>query len=262
MGAVTYDFEGETAVVTAGSSGIGRAIARRIGEAGGHVVNADIREEPAGSAETPTHVAIEEAGGTATYVEADATDPAQLATAIDRASEVGGLDIMVNNAGGSTPASVREVTRETFADVWSVNVESMLFGCQLAAEAMIEREAAGTIVNTASIRSEFAAPEQVAYDAAKGAVKMLTRCAAFEFAEHGIRVNAVAPGPIATGGRSRVDAAGLREEVSKGEYTKPIPLGRAGEPHEVADAAVFLASENASYITGELLFVDGGYQIY
>jgi len=263
MSRVTYDFTDETALVTGGSSGIGRAIATEFGNAGCTVIVADIQEQSKDvDAEKPTHERIQEAGGEAVYVETDVTDPESITNAIESASEFSGLDILVNNAGGSIPASVRDISRETFRKVWMLNVEGLLFSTQRAANQMIEDGTDGAIINLASIRSEFAHSEQVAYDAAKGAVKMITRYSAFELAEYGIRVNAVAPGPIATDTRSNINAEALREQIANGEYTKAIPLSRAGEPEEIADAVAFLSSDNASYITGELLFVDGGYQVY
>jgi NAD(P)-dependent dehydrogenase (short-subunit alcohol dehydrogenase family) len=263
MGRVTYDFTDETAIVTGGSSGIGRAIATKLGNAGCTVIVADIREQPKDTdAEQPTHKRIRDAGGEAVYVETDVTDPERIANAIETANELDGLDILVNNAGGSIPASIREITPKTFGEVWSLNVEGLLFSTQQAANQMIDDGTDGVILNLASIRSEFAHPEQVAYDATKGAVKMITRYSAFEFAEYGIRVNAVAPGPIATDTRSDTNAEALREQIANGEYTKPVPLMRAGEPEDIANAVAFLSSDDASYVTGEVVFVDGGYQVY
>jgi NAD(P)-dependent dehydrogenase (short-subunit alcohol dehydrogenase family) len=123
---------------------------------------------------------------------------------------------------------------------------------------MLDREEPGAIVNTASISSVDAQPGQVAYDATKGAIRMITRGAAVELAPEGIRVNAVAPGVVATEFGSSGSAA-TEEAVAAGETTKPVPLGRAGRPEDVAGSALFLASEDAAYVTGELLFVDGGY---
>lgn len=262
MGRATWDFSGETAVVTGGSSGIGRAIALRLGRAGAAVVVADVRQDPIGPDNRPTDEVLADEGEDAAFVETDVTDPTDVQAAVERAREFDGLDLMFNNAGVSSTESVLEASREDFRRVFDTDVFGVLTGCRLAAEELIDRGDGGAIVNTASIRSEFASPNHVQYDAAKGAVEMVTRCAAFELAEHGIRINAVAPGPIATHGRESETADELREQVARGEYTKPIPQGRAGDPEEVASAAAYLASEEASYTTGELLFVDGGYQVY
>lgn len=262
MGRAAWDFDSETAVVTGGSSGIGRQIALELASAGAAVVIADVRREPVDPGASPTHELISDEGGEATFVETDVRRPEDQRRAIERAREFGGLDLMFNNAGVGSTESVLDASREDFERLFDVHAFGMLTGCRLAAEEFLDRETAGAIVNTASIRSEFADPNHVQYDAAKGAIRMITRCAALELAEHDVRVNAVAPGPIATHGRQSDTAGELREKVASGEYTKPIPQGRAGEPEEVASAALYLASEEASYTTGELLYVDGGYQIY
>lgn len=262
MGRATWDFEGETAVVTGGSSGIGRQIALHLAEAGAAVVIADLHEEPVDPGATPTAKVIQDNGGDAAFVETDVRRVEDQRTALEHAREFGGLDLMFNNAGMGSSEPILEATREEFEQLFDVHVFGMITGCRLAAKEFLDQDVEGAIVNTASIRSEFAHPNRVHYDSAKGAVKMLTRCAAIEFADHGIRVNAVAPGPIATHGREDSTAEELRNRIAEGDYTKPIPQSRAGEPEEVASAALYLASEEASYTTGELLFVDGGYQIY
>lgn len=261
MGGVTYDFDDETVIVTGGSSGIGRETAMRFGEAGATVLIGDVRAAPKDVDETtPTHEAIEAAGGTAEYVETDVTDPEQIETLVTAAREYGGVDVMVNNAGLYIGGSMREVTPEKFDRIHAVNVRGVFFGCQAAANDMLDRGQPGVILNTASISSSLAQFEQVQYDSTKGAIRMVTRGAALEFAEYGIRVNGVAPGQIATEfleGWTEEATAGARN----GTFLKPIPLGRAGRPEDVAGAFVFLASDDAAYITGELIHVDGGWQI-
>jgi NAD(P)-dependent dehydrogenase (short-subunit alcohol dehydrogenase family) len=259
MGATSFDYGGETVVVTGGSSGIGRAIARRFGDAGATVLVADVREDPKDlGEETPTHEAIEAAGGRAEYVETDVSDPEAVAAVVEAARDVGGLDVMVNNAATYLNADFLGMDADTLDRMYGVNVRGVFVGCQAAARDMRERGVEGAIVNTASISSNLAQHGQVHYDATKGAVRMITRGAALELAEHGVRVNAVAPGQIAT-----EFTEGLTEEQSRlareGEHLKPVPLGRAGRPEDIAGAALFLASEDASYVTGELLYVDGGW---
>lgn len=188
------------------------------------------------------------------------SDPDDIESVIDAAREYGGVDVMINNAALSADAPMREVTPEEFERIHRVNVDGVFFGCQYAANDMIERGDAGTIVNTASISSTVTQFNQVQYDSTKGAVRMLTRGCALELAEHDIRVNAVAPGQIATefGEGWTADATRGAQE---NDFIKPVPAGRAGTPDDVAGAALFLASEQAAYITGELLHVDGGWQI-
>lgn len=263
MAHITYDFSESVIIVTGGSSGIGREIAIHFGDAGATVINADIRAESKNEdTDVPTHEAIENDGGTSRFIETDVSDADQITTVIEAARELGGVDIMVNNAGILNGNSLLECTPDEIQSLLAVNVAGVLFGCQAAAKDMIDRNAPGTIINMASIRSSFAARNQIGYGTSKGAVRMITRYAAFELAEHDIRVNAVAPGPIATTIRSDIDAEKIREKVADDIYTKPIPLGRAGEPEEVAAATLFLASDAASYTTGELLHTDGGYQTF
>jgi NAD(P)-dependent dehydrogenase (short-subunit alcohol dehydrogenase family) len=259
MGHATYDFADETVVVTGGSSGIGRAVARRFADAGATVLNADVRPDPKDlDAETPTHEAIRAQGGTAEYVETDVSDPDQVEAVVAAAREYGGVDVMVNNAGLYVPASFTDLSPEDLRRIHEVNVYGVFFGCQAAARDMRERGVEGAIVNTASISSTVAQHDQVHYDSTKGAVRMITRGAALELAEHGIRVNAVAPGQIAT-----EFVEGLTEQMHENAETdgflKPIPMGRAGAPEDIAPAALYLASEAAGYTTGELLHVDGGW---
>ncbi|WP_121823613.1 SDR family NAD(P)-dependent oxidoreductase [Halostella salina] len=257
MGDANFDFEGETAIVTGGSSGIGRAIARAFGDAGATVIVADLREEPKDvDADLPTHEAIEDAGGRAEFVETDVSDPDQVRSVVEAARDFGGVDVMVNNAGIFGGGSILETDPDTLDGLLGVNVRGVFVGCQAAAQDMIEREEPGAIVNTASISSNLAQHGQVAYDTSKGAVRMITRGAALELAEHGIRVNGVAPGQIAT-----EISEGWTEEAEEGEFLKPVPQGRAGRPEDVAGATLFLASDAASYTTGELVHVDGGWQI-
>ena len=260
MGDAEYDFDGETVVVTGATSGIGRETALRFGEAGATVIVADIERQPK-DADVPTDEAIEDAGGTAEYLEADVTEPAEIEAAVERAREHGGIDVMVNNAGLYIDSPMRELTRAEFDRIHAVNASGVFFGCQAAANDMIERDDPGIIVNTASISSNLAQHGQVQYDSTKGAVRMITRGTALELAEHGIRVNAVAPGQIATEFLEGWSEEAV-EAAENDDLLKPVPLGRAGYPEDVAGAMLFLASDDAEYITGELLHVDGGWQIF
>jgi NAD(P)-dependent dehydrogenase (short-subunit alcohol dehydrogenase family) len=262
MGSAVYDFEGETVVVTGASSGIGRAIAVRFGEAGATVINADQREDPKDTdTDVPTHGVIRETGSEAEYVETDVSDPDDIRTVIEAAREYGGCDVMINNAGLQISKDFLEVTSDEFNQLHAVNARGMFFGCQIAAKDMIERDEAGAIVNTASISSMLAQHDQVQYDSTKGAIKMITRGAALELADNGIRVNAVAPGQIATEFTEGWSDEAI-ESAGEGGFIKPVPLGRAGVPEDIAGAALFLASDDADYITGELVYIDGGWTIF
>ena len=258
MGSSTFQFAEETVVITGASSGIGRAIACRFGEAGATVINADIEEEPNDAKATrPTHERIQDDGGDAHFVETDVSDPDDLEFAIDAARAFGGVDIMVNNAGIHITESVLDLTEAQFDRIHEVNVKGCLFGCQAAARDMRDRGVCGSILNMASISSTMAKPRQIAYESTKGAVKMITRSAAIELAPD-IRVNALAPGRTATEFGAST-AAEKAASVADQSMLKPVPMNRVGQPGDLTGAALFLASEDASYITGEMVYVDGGY---
>ncbi|WP_160134565.1 SDR family NAD(P)-dependent oxidoreductase [Halococcus salsus] len=261
MGTANFDFSDETVIVTGGSAGIGRAIALGFGEAGATVITADVREDPKMEGEdVPTHELIAESGGTSEYVETDVSDPAEIESVVEAAREYGGVDVMVNNAGVQHSEPFLDVEQEDFDLLHHTNIRGAFFGTQAAAQDMIDRDEPGSIVNTASISSEVAQFGQVQYDSTKGAIKMVTRGAALELAEHDIRVNAIGPGQIATEFTEGWSEEAQEAASEGGEgFIKPVPLGREGHPDDNAGAVLFLASEDASYITGQLLFVDGGW---
>ncbi len=260
MGYLEPHFEDDTVVVTGAASGIGREIALAFGDAGATVVVADLHEESK-DGDVPTHDRITRAGGEATFVETDVTDVEQLRAVVAAAREFGGVDVMINNAGIILPGSVRDLDPEAFDRIHAVNTRGMFFGTQAAVNDMIDREEPGAVINTASISSNFAQHGQVQYDSSKGAVQMITRGSALELAEYGIRVNAVAPGQIAT---EMTDgwADEVAEQIANDELIKPVPLDRPGTPQDLTAAYLYLASEQASYVTGEMLYVDGGWQIF
>jgi NAD(P)-dependent dehydrogenase (short-subunit alcohol dehydrogenase family) len=256
-----YDFDGTVVIVTGGSSGMGRAIALRFAAAGATVIVADIEREPRDvGADTPTDERIREEGGQSEYVETDVSDPDGIESVVEVARADGGVDVMVNNAGLFVGGPIEEITESGFDRIFGVNAKGVAFGTRAAARDMRERDAGGSIINTASISSEFAQREQFLYDATKGAIRMLTRTAALELAPE-IRVNAIAPGAVATEFLDGLTEQ-QRELAAEGGHIKEIPMERAGEPEDVAGPALFLASDDAAYVTGELLYVDGGWHTF
>jgi NAD(P)-dependent dehydrogenase (short-subunit alcohol dehydrogenase family) len=262
MGTVTADFSEDTVIVTGASSGIGRAVAVGFGEAGATVINADVRAEPkdrnaetvAGDVETPTQELVDdETDGRGVFVETDVSEYDALAAVVEGAREFGGVDVMVNNAGIHVSREFLDVTPGEYDHLHAVNARSAFFGTQLAAQDMIDREEPGVVLNTASTTSDHAEWDHSHYATTKGAVKMLTRSAALELAEHDVRVNAVAPGPIAT-----EITEGWSERAADAVGGGREPPTRAGRPEDLTDAYRYLASEGADYVTGEVLWVDGG----
>lgn len=237
-----------SALVTGAASGIGRAIALRFADEGANVVVADVREEPREGGR-PTHEVIDGAR----FVETDVSEVAEIRAAVDEAvTAFGGLDVMVNNAGvypGSQP--VETVEAAAYDRLMNVNLRGVYFGSKLAAEAMRAGDG-GSIVNVSSIAGLVGFPDASTYCASKGGIVNLSRALAVELGGDGIRVNAINPGVIET-------AMTTRDASVAGTMTEGIPLRRDGQPDDVAGAALFLASEDAAYVTGHNLVVDGGY---
>ena len=248
--------EGKVAAITGGASGIGEAAARRFAAEGAAVALADI------DAERGRTVAreIEGAGGRALFVETHAGREADAVRFVRAARERWGrLDALVNNAGMRLYQTVVDASEESWDAILAVNVKGYAF-CAKAAIPLMRETGGGSIVNVASIRSVVAGGNMVQYDTTKAAVPGLTRAMALDHAADGIRVNAVCPGPIFTRFHERrAEAAGRTHEDFRAEFGRGTMLGRAGTPAEVAACILFLASDDASYVTGASLYVDGGH---
>jgi NAD(P)-dependent dehydrogenase (short-subunit alcohol dehydrogenase family) len=248
--------DGEVAVVTGGASGNGRSIALTFAREGADVVVADIREDPREGGQ-PTHEKItDEYDARAGFVECDVTDVADLRTAVEAADEFGGVTSMVNNAGVLTRHDFLEATEEEYDRIFEINSKGTYFGAQAAARAMVEADRSGSIVNISSIAAINGTPSLSAYSASKGAVRLLTYALAGELGPHGIRVNAVHPGPIET--TMATQDVPLIPDATSGDYAERNPLGRAGYPEDVANACLFLASDLSAWVNGESLVLDGG----
>ena len=247
----------KVAIVTGGSSGNGRAIAHRFAEHGARVIVADL-EETGREGGTPTADAVnaERPGARARFVRCDVSRIDELEALVAEAESWGGLDIMVNNAGILIKEPILEATEAVFHRMVDVNVKSTYFGSQIAARAMAKR-GRGVIINMCSIAGIRGTGGYSAYNLTKGAVRMLTFSLADELGPLGIRVNNVNPGIMRTQMNIEDDPV-IGTETGEG-YLDLIPARRWGEPGEVADACLFLASDLSQYVMGTSLIVDGGY---
>jgi len=243
------DLSGKVALVTGASQGIGAAIARRLGEAGAQVVvhyrgDRDAAGRNAG--------AIESEGGTARAMCAELADPDDVEALLARIQrELGGLDILVNNAGSFPPRPLLDITPDEWRDMHRANLDTTFYCTQLAGRKM-KQAGGGAIVNIASIGAVSPGPDHSHYNSAKAAVVMFTRSAAQELGPFNIRVNAVSPGVIGRPGIEKQWPEGVARWQAR------APLKRLGQPEDVADACLFLASPAARWISGHNLVVDGG----
>lgn len=237
----------QTAVVTGGAQGLGFAIAERFVAEGARVVLGDVNLEA-------TEAAVKRLGGddVAVAVRCDVTVAADVDTLVTTAVErFGGLDIMVNNAGITRDATMRKMTEEQFDQVIAVHLKGTWNGTRKAAAIMRENQR-GAIVNMSSLSGKVGLVGQTNYSAAKAGIMGMTKAAAKELAHLGVRVNAIAPGLIRSAMTEAMPQRIWDEKVAE------VPMGRAGEPSEVASVALFLASELSSYVTGTVLEVTGG----
>ena len=236
------------ALITGASQGIGLACAQRLVKEGARVMLADVRPEVADAAAA--------LGDAARFVVADVSQKSDVdALFAATIAAFGRVDILVNNAGITHAADFLDLCEEDFDRVMRVNLKSMFLCSQAAARDMVKRQSGGCIINMSSVNAELVIPNQVPYVISKGGVNQLTRVAAIGLAQHGIRVNAIGPGTILT---ELAKQAVLSSPEARHTILSRTPLGRCGEPEEVAAIAAFLASDDASYITGQTLYADGG----
>lgn len=254
--------QGKNALVTGASSGIGEAIAIRFAQEGANVVinfnsGADRAEavrkkvEAAGAAVSKQHRSL--------TVKADVADEQQVkqmfATAL---GELGTLDILVNNSGIQKPAASDELEMADFDRVIGVNLRGAFLCAREAIRHFLSRRAAGVIISNSSVHEIIPKPKYVPYSISKGGMENMTKTLALEYADRGIRVNAVGPGAIVT----PINSAWIDDPKARGEVESHIPMGRSGTSEEIAAVFAFLASDDSSYITGQTIFACGGLTLY
>ena len=234
------------ALVTGGAQGIGLACAEALAEDGHRIVLADVQEGV-------LEAAARFEGGLG--IRCDMSDPDAVHAMFDRVeAEVGPVATLVNNAGVARPGDFLDYSLDDFRAVIALNLTGVFVATQRAARTMVDRGIRGAIVNMSSINAQVAIPGIPAYCASKGGVMQLTKAAALALAPHGIRVNAVGPGSIDTAMLGAVNS----DPAAKARILARTPLGRIGAPSEIAQVVAFLASERASYVTGETIYADGG----
>ena len=243
--------DGKLAIVTGGASGIGEAVCARFTADGARVVIADVNGQKGAAL-------AKSLGVSACFVKTDMSNTADIAALAQAASALGPVDILVNNAGIVHAADFLDLKAEDFDRVLSVNLRGAFLLGQAAARLMVERVKAGgpagTIINMSSVNAVFAIANQVPYSVSKGGISQLTKVMALSLAPHGIRVNAIGPGSIMTDMLASVN----NDPAAKNRILSRTPLGRIGQPEEIAAIAAFLASDDASYITGQTIYADGG----
>lgn len=242
-------FAGRTALVTGGSRGIGRAIVQRLTQEGAKV--AFVYQSSASAADQLVSE-LQQAGGTAAAYQADVRSKASADDVIGKVVEAWGkLDILVNNAGVIRDTLLAMMTEDQWREVIDTNLTSVFNFCQAATRPMMSARY-GRIINMSSVASEFGNKGQTNYAASKGGIEGFTKCLATELASRNVTVNAVAPGFIET------DMTVAVRNAAEAEIKKRIPAKRLGKPEDIANAVTFLAAEESSYITGQVLRVDGG----
>ena len=256
-------FIGKNILVTGASTGIGRAIAVRLAQEGGNIaVNYSRNDVEAGKTAERVRAA-HDAGGYAnakcSLHKADVSQEQPVNDMIDGIlADWGRLDVLINNAGIQKPAASHESLTEDFDRILGVNLRGCYLCSRAAIRHFLSREGGGAIVNNSSVHEIIPKPKYLSYSISKGGMENLTKSLALEYADRGIRVNAVGPGAIVT----PINMAWIDDPVARGEVESHIPMGRAGEAEEIAAVFAFLASDEASYITGQTLFACGGLTLY
>ncbi len=243
---VQFGLHGKVTIITGGAQGIGQACARRFAREGAHVVLADV-------ADARGAALAKELG--AMYMHCDVGDKVDVDAMVQQTlAKHGRIDVLVNNAGIFKAAPFLDVTEDDFDAVIRVNLKGAFLVAQAVAREMV-KTGGGSVVNMSSVNAVMAIPSIASYNMSKGAINQLTRAMALALADQGVRVNAVAPGTIAT---ELAAQAVLTSEEAKARILSRTPMKRLGEPEEIADVVAYLASDASSYLTGEIITADGG----
>jgi glucose 1-dehydrogenase len=251
----SIDLSDHTALVTGASSGLGRRFAQTLARCGAKVALTGRRLERL----EELALEIEAAGGVAVPLQLDVTDAQQLLDVVAKAeAALGAVDILVNNAGIEVHAPFWEVSEADFDKVMSVNVKGAFFATQAFVRYLRRSARPGRVINISSVHEDLAFPNFAAYCASKGAMRMLARTLAVELGPLGITINNIAPGAIET----PINTALLNDEAKLRSLLAQIPVGRLGQPSDVAGLAAYLASDDARYVSGATFFIDGGLSVH
>jgi glucose 1-dehydrogenase len=251
--------KGKNVLITGASSGIGQAVAVRFAKEGANVaINYFRGTEGAGETRKQAEAARSSDGKQVT-IQADVSDEGQVKAMFDKfIAEFGSIDVLVNNAGIQKPCPSHEVEAADFDRILSVNLRGPFLCAREALRHFLRQGRGGVILNNSSVHETIPKPKYLSYSIAKGGMENLTKTLALEYADRGIRVNAVGPGAIVT----PINMAWITNDAARGEVESHIPMGRAGASEEIASVFAFLASEEASYITGQTIFACGGLTLF
>lgn len=242
---------GKSTIITGAAGGIGYACAERFAQDGARVMIADIDAERGEAAAT----ALADAGGDVVFRKTDVGDKADVQGLIDDTVEAfGGLDVLINNAAILRVADFLDLEEEDFDDTVRINLKGYFLCGQAAARRMVEQGRGGSIINMSSVQAVLSVPNILPYVTCKGGVNQLTKTMSIALATENIRVNAIGPGTILTDLARKL----LADEAARKKVLSRTPMGRCGEPEEIAGIAVFLAGDDSSYVTGQCIYADGG----
>ncbi|NCJ08719.1 glucose 1-dehydrogenase [Synechococcales cyanobacterium C] len=256
--------QGKTALITGASSGIGQAIAVRLATEGCNVA-INYRKSPDAAAETAKQAMekacrdVEQCGVRSQLIQGDVSAEADVIRMVDAViAKFGSLDILVNNAGIQTESPSHEITIDSFDQVLNVNLRGAYLCARETIKHLLSQNRAGSIINISSVHEVIPRPQYLSYSISKGGMGNLTKTLALEYAAQGIRVNGIGPGATVT----PINESWTEDAEKQAKVESHIPMGRAGTPEEMAAAVAFLGSDEAAYITGQTLYIDGGLTLY